>query len=149
MILNAIFCYPQDKSEMKNINIIFTINNEITFNLRDFKILNEKGEFIGRAEYMPGVFLLEEYIYQKIMSDNTISYITFNDVLEIGESKVHQYKIPLNSTILNKEDDKYFYCVIALFNRYNRKFKNRFKNKPRDKKYVYDIFLQGYSILDN
>ena len=143
MILNAIFCYPQDKSEMKNINIIFTINNEITFNLRDFKILNEKGEFIGRAEYMPGVFLLEEYIYQKIMSDNTISYITFNDVLEIGESKVHQYKIPLNSTILNKEDDKYFYCVIALFNRYNRKLKIDLKINLEIKNTFMIFFYKG------
>lgn len=147
LILSSIVLHSQNFEETKNVNIIFTVNNEIAFNLWNFKIIDEKGNDFAKAQYLPGILSIDKTIYEEIISGDKAFYLSFYDPIEIGTSNNNLYRIPMNQSILNSNDYESFFCVVAIFNRDDKKFKNRFKIVPKEYKYIYDLIFGGYSIL--
>jgi len=147
IILNCFFCYSQDQNEIKKINIIFSINHEISYNLSNFQIINNNGNAISDVEYIPGLFIINEDVYDEIILDSEPYYLVFDNLSESG--RYNTYKILLTSSILNGKNDEYFFCIVEIFEKKYKKAKNRFSGSNKNKKYVYDLIFKGYSILNN
>lgn len=149
IILNSFFCYSQDQYALKKINIIFSINHEISYNLSNFKIINDNGNVISDVEYYPGLFLINENIYNKIISSSESYYLIFNDLAKLKSTQNNTYEILLTPSILNKGNYEYFFCIIEIFEKKYKKAKNRFIDTNKREKYIYDLIFEGYSILNN
>lgn len=147
IILNSVFLHSQNFDETKKVNIIFTVNNEIAFNLWNFKIVDAEGNDSGKAQYLPGLLSIEKAIYEEITSGDKAFYLSFYEPIEIGTGRNKLYRIPMNQSVLNSNNYDSFFCVIAIFNRDDRKNKNRFKIVPKETKYIYDLIFGGQSIL--
>jgi|SRR5690606_32580421 len=144
--LKSLILHSQNFDDTKKVNIIFTVNNEIAFNLRNFKIVDADGNNFGKVQYVPGLLSIDKTTYEMITSESAY-YLHFYDEIEIGTGNRNIYKIPINQTILNSNDFDSFFCVVAIFNRNNKEFKNRFKIVPKENKYIYDLIFGGHSIL--
>lgn len=149
IILNCFFCYSQDQNEIKKINIIFSINHEISYNLSNFQIINNNDNVISNVQYIPGLFIINEDVYDEIISNSEPYYLVFDNLSESKSGRYNTYKILLTSSILNGKNYEYFFCIVEILEKNYKKAKNRFSGSNKNKKYVYDLIFEGYSILNN
>jgi hypothetical protein len=138
MLFMATNIYSQ---EVKNINFIIVIDEEITTNSLgiNFLITSKDGssrEIEAITGYYPGNISLTKSDYDDLMSDETQSVILkFNYQTYINDkSNYYTYEIEAGKNWFNR-----MFVILKIYNLDKKKYRKRFDPLSKDKNYTFEL----------
>jgi len=145
MFLITINIYSQ---EIKNIDFIIVIDEEITTNSLGIKFLiTSKGgsrEVEAVTGYYPGNISLKKSDYDDLISDETqkvilkFNYQTYID----GKSYYYRYEIEYNKLWLQDT-----YNILKIYNLDKRKYRKKLEPLSKDRNYTFELLSPSYTFI--
>lgn len=126
-IFNYVTGFSQDSSSLKRINIIITIDDKLTFDIRNIKVIDKEGLILGNIEYHPGCLMISDLLYYQIFESDKLYNLNFEHITNSNREEIDIFNVEINHNVLNQNNEIFFFCVISIYTRNDKKNKRRFK----------------------